>query len=726
MPSKDEPARPRLTPPPIPTILLSSKKTPGVLVKRIAFLSCLLGGLVLILASGAPAQSPAARNTKPATQAPAGAKNGLDLSSLDRSAKACLNFYQFANGGWMAKNPIPPAYPIWAQFTILQNHNDEILREILEQAARPAAAGSAPGSVEQKLGDFYASCMETKQIDAEGLAPLAPELARIHRIENPAALQAEIARLQSFGVNALFEFSSAQDYKNSSQEIGDAAQGGLGLPDRDYYLRTDAKSKELLASYTTHVQRMLELAGDSPAQAASEAKTVLAIETKLATASMTQVEQRDPDATYHKMDAAALQSLTPNFSWKAYLSEVGFPGIDSVNVEQPKFFEALSRDLAGTPLADWRTYLRWHLIHAAAPALSAPFVEENFHFYGQVLTGAKEILPRWKRCVQATNHALGMALGEKYVARTFPPAAKQRAVAMVDNILGALRDDLGTLAWMSPVTRRAALKKLGLVTVKIGYPAKWRDYSAYHVVRAPYLENVLQGRQFEFRRELAKIGKPVDRTEWEMTPQTVNAYYDPSMNEIVFPAGILQPPYFDSAADDALNYGAIGAVIGHEITHGFDDEGRKFDGYGNLKNWWTPEDLKRYERRARCVEQQFSSYVAIDNIHENGKLVLGESIADLGGVTLAYRAFEKTREFRSGKKIQGFTPQQRFFLAYAGVWASNIRPELIRVAVTVNPHPLARYRTNGPLSNLAPFARAFSCKAGAPMVRRASERCKIW
>jgi putative endopeptidase len=692
-------------------------------VKRIGFLSFLLGAVVLILPPGAPAQSPEAKNSKPATEAPAEAENGLDLSSLDRSAKACLNFYQFSNGGWMAKNPTPPAYSIWAQFSILQNHNDEILRAILEQAAGKLAA---PGSVEQKLGDFYASCMDTKQIDAEGLKPLAPELARIAHIGNSAELQAEIARLQSLGVNALFEFSSAQDYKNSSQEIGDAAQGGLGLPDRDYYLRTDAKSKQLLGNYTAHVQRMLELAGDPAARAASEAKTVLAIETKLAAASMTQVEQRDPDATYHKMDPAALAALTPNLSWKAYLREVGFPGIEAVNVEQPKFFAALNRDLAGTSLADWKTYLRWHLLHAAAPALSAPFVAENFHFYGQVLTGSKEILPRWKRCVRATNRALGMALGEKYVAKTFPPSAKQRAVAMVQNILGALREDLRTLAWMSPATRRAALSKLDLVMVKIGYPAKWRDYSAYHVVRGPYVENVLQGRQFEFRRELAKIGKPVDRTEWGMTPQTVNAYYNPSMNEIVFPAAILQPPFFNFAADDALNYGAIGAVIGHEITHGFDDQGRKFDGYGNLKNWWTPKDLKRYERRAQCVERQFSSYVAIGNVHENGKLVLGESIADLGGVTLAYRAFEKSPEFRAGKKIQGFTPQQRFFLAYAGVWASNIRPELVRVMVTVNPHPLARYRTNGPLSNLPAFARAFSCKAGAPMVRPASERCKIW
>jgi putative endopeptidase len=692
-------------------------------VKRIAFLSFLFAALILILPPGAPAQSSGAKTTKPATEAPAATKNGLELSSLDRSAKACLNFYQFSNGGWRAKNPIPPAYSIWAQFIVLQNHNDEILREILEQAARKRGA---PGSLEQKLGDFYASCMDTKQIDAEGLEPLAPELARIQHVGNPAELQAEIARLQSLGVNALFEFGSAQDYKNSSQEIGDASQGGLGLPDRDYYLRTDAKSKQLLGDYTAHVRRMLELAGDPAARAAAEAKTVLAIETKLAAASMTQVEQRDPDATYHKMDPAALAALTPNFSWIAYLRGVGFPGIDSVNVEQPKFFAALDRDLTGTSLADWKTYLRWHLIHAAAPALSAPFVEENFHFYGQVLTGAKEILPRWKRCVQATNRALGMALGQKYVARTFPPSAKQRAVAMVQNILGALREDLKTLPWMSPATRRAALGKLDLVMVKIGYPAKWRDYSAYHVVRAPYVENVLQGRGFEFRRELAKIGKPVDRTEWGMNPQTVNAYYNPSMNEIVFPAGILQPPFFDFSADDALNYGGIGAVIGHEITHGFDDQGRKFDGYGNLKNWWTPKDLKRYERRARCVERQFSSYVAIDHIHENGALVLGESIADLGGVTLAYRAFEKTPEFRSGKKIQGFTPQQRFFLAYARVWASNIRPELVRVMVTVNPHPLARYRTNGPLSNLPAFAQAFSCKAGDPMVRPASERCKIW
>jgi len=695
-------------------------------VKRISSFTVLLGALVLILPPGAVAQSPKAKTTQAATETSAGTTNGLDLSSLDRSAKACVNFYQFSNGGWMAKNPIPPAYPIWAQFTILQNHNDELLREILEQAAGSSTAGAASGSIEQKLGDFYASCMDTKQIDAVGLKPLEPEFARISRINTPSELQAEAARLQGFGVNALFEFGAIQDFKNSSAEIGNAAQGGLGLPDRDYYLKTDAKSKQLVEDYVAHVRRMLQLAGDPPAQAATEAKTVLAIETKLATASMTRAEQRDPDATYHKLSTAALRSLTPNFSWNAYLSDVGFPAIETVNVRQPKFFEALGRELTGTPLADWKTYLRWHLIHAAAPALSAPFVEEDFHFYGQVLTGAKEILPRWKRCVQATNRELGMALGQKYVERTFPPSAKDRAVRMVDNILGALREDLETLAWMSPATRQAALKKLGRVMIKIGYPAKWRDYSAYPVVRDSYFENSFEGRRFEFRRQLAKIGKPVDRTEWRMTPQTVNAYYNPSMNEIVFPAGILQPPFFNASADDALNYGAIGAVIGHEITHGFDDQGHKFDGDGNLKNWWTAQDLKRYEQRAQCVERQFSSYVAIENIHENGKLVLGESIADLGGVTLAYRAFQKTPEFRSRKKIQGFTPQQRFFFAYAGIWASNIRPELIRVSATVNPHPLALYRTNGPLSNLPTFAGAFSCKPGDPMVRPAGERCKIW
>jgi putative endopeptidase len=686
-------------------------------------LSC-AGAVILTALPTARAQSPQARTgAGSAAQAPAESKHGLDLTSLDRSAKTCVNFYQFADGGWMAKNPIPAAYPAWGRFTILQNRNDEVLRSILEQAARERGA---PGSVGQKLGDFYASCMDTKAIDARGLKPLERELERIRRISNLDGVRAEAARLQSFGVDALFRFGSTQDYKDSTQEIGDAEQGGLGLPDRDYYLKDDPKSKQLLGEYAAHVQRMLELAGDPAAQAATEAKTVLAIETRLATASMTRVERRNPDATYHKMDVRALQSLTPDFSWKAYFAEIGFPGIATVNVEQPKFFQALNGALTAIPLADWKIYLRWHLIHAAAPALSTPFVKENFNFYDRALTGAKELLPRWKRCVLATNRALGFALGQKYVAKKFPPEAKRRALAMVRNILAALREDLKTLEWMSPATRQAALQKLALVMVKIGYPDKWRDYSAYHVTRGPYVENFLRGAQFDFRRELAKIGKPVDRTEWGMTPQTVNAYYNASMNEIVFPAGILQPPFFDPAADDALNYGAIGAVIGHEITHGFDDEGRKFDAYGNLKNWWTPEDLKRYEQRAECVERQFSSYVALDSLHQNGKLVLGESIADLGGVTLAYRAFEKTAEFRSGKKIQGFTPQQRFFLAYAGVWAANLRPEAIRLSVSVNPHPLPEFRTIGPLSNLPAFAQAYSCQPDDPMVRPESERCKIW
>jgi putative endopeptidase len=653
------------------------------------------------------------------------AHHGFDLANLDRSASPCTDFYQFASGGWMNSHPIPAAYPSWGSFNVLRDHNDEILHTILERAAKNSNA--ARGSAEQKIGDFYANCMNTEQIEAQGIKPLGPELERIAAIKSVADLQAEAARLQSEGVNAFFEFGSQQDFKNSTQEIAAAEQGGLGLPDRDYYTKTDDRSKELRDGYVQHVGKMFGLLGDAPESASAEAKTVVAIETKMAEASMSRVDRRDPDKIYHKLELAQLKELTPDFSWPAYFREVGYGSIQVVDVAQPEFFKALNAQLASVPLADWKTYLRWHLVHAAAPALPAKFVDENFNFYGHTLTGTTEILPRWKRCVQATDRELGEALGEIYVKDNFPPEAKAAALKMVHNLIDALREDLSTLDWMSPETRKQATAKLEAIMLKIGYPDKWRDYSAFQVGRGPYVENVWRGRVFDFKFDLSKIGKPVDRTEWGMTPPTVNAYYNPLMNEIVFPAGILQPPFYDPKADDAVNYGGIGSVIGHEMTHGFDDQGSKFDPQGNLRDWWTPEDLKSFQARAECVQKQFDSYVVEEGLHENGKLVEGESIADLGGLVIAHAAFEKTAEAKAAsEKIDGFTPEQRFFLAWAQIWENNTRPEFARLLVNTNPHPLGRFRAIGPVANIPAFAQAFGCKGGDSMVRPANERCRIW
>ena len=647
---------------------------------------------------------------------------GFDTANLDKTCKPCDDFYQFAMGGWMKSNPIPPEYPSWGTFAQLADKNQQNLRQILDDAVH---AQTAAGSNEQKIGDFYASCMDATAIDAAGTKPFEPELARIAEIKSVADLQAEAERLQSRGVGALFRFGSNQDAKDSTRVIGGAFQGGLGLPEREYYLKEDDKSKQLREAYTKHVAKMFELLGDPADKSAAEAATILKIETALATASMKNTDLRDPDKTYHKMMLADLKTLTPNFSWEAYFRAAEHPELQEINVGQPDFFRALDAQLTATPIGDWKTYLRWHLVNAAAPGLPEKFVAEDFDFRGKTLTGAKEIQPRWKRCVQATDRVLGEALGQVYVQKYFPPEAKARALEMVHNLIAALRDDLQTLPWMGSDTRTQATRKLEAFAVKIGYTEKWRDYSALKIDRRSYAENQLRGAEFDFARRLNKIGNPVDRTEWGMTPPTVNAYNNSSMNEIVFPAGILQPPFYDPKADDAVNYGGMGAVIGHEITHGFDDHGSKFDGQGNLKDWWSPEDLKNFKARAACVSDQFDAYVVDGDLHENGKLVLGESIADLGGLTIAYAAYEKSI---AGKprppEKDGFTPEQRFFLGWAQVWGANERIEYARLMANTNPHPLARFRGNGPLSNMAEFAKAFGCKKGESMVRE--QACKIW
>jgi len=668
------------------------------------------------------AQNPETR--PPATPAPPPAAHGIDAADMDTSQKPCFDFYEYAVGGWLKRNPIPADFPSWESFSELEERNRAVLRDIVEKLAKDRASATA-GSEEQKLGDFYAACMDEKAIEARGIEPLRDELRRIDRISNRSELQDEIARLQIFGVNAAFGFGSEQDRKNATQVIAEAVQGGLGLPDRDYYTKTDDESKKLREKYRAHVVKMLELAGDDPARASAAAKEVLDFETRLAEASMTTVERRDPDKTYNKMDAERLAAVTPNFSWTAYFRALGGPAIAAVNVAQPKFFEAFDRLLRQEPLADWKTYLRWQLVNAAAPSLSQKFVDEDFDFFGRTLQGTPENLPRWKRCVAATDTAIGSALGKIYVREHFPPEAKRRAEEMVQNLIAALAEDIRTLDWMGAATKKAALTKLAAFDRKIGYPSKWRDYSALRIERGPYVTNVLAASEFEFHRDLAKIGKPVDRTDWQMTPPTVNAYYSPLRNEIVFPAGILQPPFFDAQADDAVNYGAIGSVIGHEMTHGFDDQGRKFDAEGNLTNWWTGEDLEKYEKRAACVEKQFSGYEVEKDLHVNGKLVLGESIADLGGLKIAFKGFERSLQGKPAPEpIGGLTAEQRFFLAWAREWAANERPEFARLMTNVNPHPLGRFRAIGPPSNLPEFQKAFGCKPGEPMVR--GQRCEIW
>jgi putative endopeptidase len=667
-------------------------------------------------AAGAAPAAPAADDTS---------AHGFNLANLDRSVAPCDDFYLFSAGGWMKNNPIPADRSNWNSFSVLNAANEDALHKILEESAKDKSA--APGSNRQKIGDFYASCMDESQIETAGAKPLEPEFERIAAVKDVPSLQAEIAHLQRTGVGAVFEFGSLQDFKDSKQVVFAAGQGGLGMPDRQYYLDDDDRSKTLRAGYIQHVTNMFKLLGDDAATSAAEAKAVLDIETSFAKAATKREDLRDPEKNYHMMALAQLSDLTPHLSWAEYFKAVGAPSVSEVDVAQPDAMKAVDAALASVSLADWKTYLRWHLIHNAAHTLSAKFVDESFDFYGRQLTGTKENLPRWRRCVEATDGELGEALGQIYVQRYFPPEAKARALELVHNLTAALREDLATLDWMSPATREQAIHKLDAMQLKIGYPDKWRDYSALRVDRGPYVDNVTRSDSFEVARDLAKIGKPVDRGEWRMTPPTVNAYYTPLHNEIVFPAGILQPPFFDASADDAFNYGSIGSVIGHEMTHGFDDQGAQFDADGNLKSWWTPEDLKNFQERGDCIAKQFDAFEVEPGLHGNGKLEEGESIADLGGLVIAYSAFQKTLAGKPAPPaIDGFTTDQRFFLGYAAHWAANFRPEAARLRAKTDPHPLNSFRVDAPLSNMPTFAKAWGCAADSKMVRPDTLRCRIW
>jgi putative endopeptidase len=691
-----------------------------------AALCALAAAVLLVCTSGRPVFSQkGARSNAAGVKAAADSLPGFDLASLDRSVSACQDFNQFANGGWVAKNPIPPAYSRWGRFDQLSDQNQEVLHQILEDLAKRKDLKA--GSNEQKLADFYTSCMDEPAIEQAGYTPLQPELDRINSIKDLAGLEDEIARFHTYRIPAVFGFGAAQDYKDSKSEIAQVVQGGLGLPNRDYYTATDDRSKQTRDEYVRHVARTFQLLGDDPDRAAAEANTVLSIETKLAENSVPPEKRRVAEENYHPMIKADLIKLTPDFDWGRYFRDINMPEVGKVNVGQPDFLKAADKLLVSIPVDDWKTYLRWHLVNAASPTLSSKFVEENFNFNGKYLNGVQEMQPRWKRCVGATDRALGEALGPLYVQKTFTPQARARAQEMVKNLVAALREDLSTLSWMSDQTRQRAIAKLDAFIRKIGYPDRWRSYEAVQIKRGPYYNNLVNASAFEVTRSLGKIGKPVDKTEWGMTPPTVNAYYNPNINEIVFPAGILQPPFYDPKADDAFNYGGIGAVIGHEMTHGFDDQGAKFDADGNLVRWWTDEDYKKFNARTDCVVKQFDAFEVEPGLHEKGLLVVGESVADLGGLTVAYRAYQKSLEGKPRPPtIAGFTPEQRFFLGWAQVWAGSIRPQAARNIAKTNPHPLDRFRVNGPLSNMTQFAEAFQCKVGDPMVRPPEQRCQIW
>src|SRR6266849_241360 len=624
--------------------------------------------------------------------------HGIDLTDLDLKAEPCTDFYEFANGTWLANNPIPASMTRWSKRWAAGESSKDKLRDILEETSKDKAAPK--GSTEQIIGDYYAACMDESRVNARGMEPLKPWFARIDAARDTAALQ---------------------------QVLADIRAAGLGLPDRDYYLKPQDRFKEARAKYLEHVTAMFKLAGWDQKTATAAAQTIMNMETKLAEASLDNVTLRDPTATDHNTTFAQLQEMAPHINWNEYFKHKQVPTDVDMNVDQPKFMQEVDRQMQQAPLADWKVYLEWHLLNSTAGSLSAPFVEEDFAFNGKYLSGTKEMKSRWKRCVESTDNLLGEALGKKYVEKYFPPEAKARMQEMVRNLLAAMRDDILSRPWMSDDTKEKAMAKIATFNPKIGYPDKWKDYSHVDIRRDAYFENVVAGRKFVEQDDRATIGKTVDRGRWGMTPPTSDAYYNPLLNEIVFPAGILQPPAFDMTAVDAVNYGAIGVVIGHEISHGFDDEGAQFDYLGRLRNWWTEADLKNFQTRGACVADQFDHYFIEPNIHHNGKLVLGESIGDLGGAKIAYLAYQKSLEGKPRPAdIDGFTPEQQFFIAWGQFRGDEIRIEEQHLMVQTDPHPIAKYRVIGPVSNLPEFQKAWSCKGDAPMVRPADKRCEVW
>ena len=662
-----------------------------------------------------------------AQAAPESSKKPADVrfssDMLDKSIDPCTDFYAYACSKWTAQNPIPADRSSWGRFNELQERGEYIVRDILEKASPDRAGRSAN---EQKIGDYYATCMDEGVIEKAGTKPLDPDFQSIAALKSKDELPKEIVRLHREGADVLFGFSSGPDYKNASQMIAVLDQGGLGLPDRDYYFKDDAKSVELRQKYVEHVQKMLQLLGDAAEKAAAEAKAVMDIETGLAKAAYDQTTRRDPQKVYHKLSDRELSALNSTFNWTTYFEGVGAPKFESLNVVEPEFIKNVQTVVASRSLDDWKTYLRWHVVHENAQVLPAAFVEENFNFFNKTLQGTKELRPRWKRCVGFANQDLGEAIGQIYVQQTFGAEGKARTLAMVEKLEKALGQDIKNLPWMGEETKKQAFVKLAAITNRIGYPdpEKWRNYAALTIVRGDGLGNSQRSNAYDLQRRLNKIGKPLDKGLWPYPPMTVNASYNPNQNNITFPAGILQPPFYDNQADDAMNFGGIGAVIGHELTHGFDDEGSQFDADGNLRDWWTASDKKQFEERTSCVKDQYGSFTAVDDLKLNGKLTLGENTADNGGLRIAYMALLDTLAGKEPPPVDGLTAKQRYFLGWANVWCQNRTDAFARMLVTIDPHSPGKYRVNGTVSNMPEFRDAYHCKPDAPMVNQ--NACRVW
>jgi putative endopeptidase len=678
---------------------------------------------LLIIATLCSAQSSPASSTLSSADVPREIPI-FDLNAIDKTIDACVDFYQYACGTWMKNNPVPPDKSRWGRFDALAERNLYILRDILNEAQLPGKHSAT----ETMVGTFYSSCMDESAIEKKGTTPLAPELDRIHAIKTREDLIRQVATMHRSGIPALFSFYPQPDMHDSTATIAYLDQGGITLPDRDYYIKDDPKSVETRQKYVEHVQKMFELAGDKPEAAAAEAKTILTIETGLAQASMDRTARRDPKTRDHKMTVADIAAAAPNFDLAVYFADNGSPKFTSLNVDNPDFFKQVNQQLNTVSLEDWKVYLRWKTINAYATGLTRVFVEEDFNFNGKYMSGQQEMEPRWKRCVKSSDRNLGMALGKLYVDRTFGAEGKARTLKMVQAIETAMRQDVGQLNWMSDTTKKKAYEKLDAIVNNIGYPDKWRDYSTVVVQPDDYAGNLKRTAVFEVQRQYKKIEQPTDRKDWTMTPPTVNAFYRPPMNDINFPAGILQPPFYGKLMDDAVNFGGVGVVIGHELTHGFDDQGRKFDAEGNFRDWWTAEDAKEFEQRADCTANEYSSFVSVKDdkgeVKLNGKLTLGENTADNGGLKLAYMALMSMIGDAPVKSIDGYTPAQRYFLAFGQIWCQNVTDQEARKRVLTDPHSPGRWRVNGAVQNSAAFQQAFGCKAGQPMV--AENACRVW
>ena len=690
-----------------------------------------LGLLTALALAGCTSTKPTASTTAPAAPVaaavPAPKGVGLDMADLDRSVNPCDDFFQFSGGNWLRDNPVPSYASSWGPRNLLGNRTQDLLRKILEDAAANRTA--APGSNAQKVGDFYAAAMDTVAIDRAGLAPLKPELNRVANIRDLNNLRAEIVRLQELGASVFFNIGVDVDEKNTTRYAVQMSQGGLTLPNREFYFKTDARTERVKAAYRAYLTQVFELLGTAPPVARLDAATVERIETRLAKAARTPVELRDPQANYNKMTVAAAQQRYPVLDPKGLLAGLGLGKASDIIIGQPAFLDEVNAVLKTESLPDLKVYLRWQLVRSVASTLPTPYAEAAFR-YSQALTGAKQQAPRWKRIQAATDQLLGEAFGQLYVDQAFSPEAKAKALEMVANIKASMAEHIRTNTWMSAPTKAEALKKLNALRVKIGYPDVWKDYSALNITRTSYVQNVLAARVWESRREAAHLGQPIDRNEWGMTPPTINAYYNPPMNEIVFPAGYLQPPFFDPKADDAVNYGAIGGVMGHEMTHGFDDQGRQYDSEGNLRDWWTPADAAEFTKRAAVVGRQYEAFSPLDSVHVNGQLTMGENLADFAGLTVVYGALEKQLQQRYGNgprpSYDGFTPEQRYFLSWAQLRRTNIRPEALRQQIATDPHSPGQYRTIGPLMNMPQFQQAFGCKEGDKMIRKPADRAVIW